>query len=796
MTFRKQPWFSAGWGVAFLFGVAAVGCHRNVPPTSERIPPHPNAPALYGPPTGIASKEIARAKVPDAVGREWQSAPFYVQQTELSPAMLVHGASARLDLFAGLANDGLGGPAFVAWATMNGPRSFRRGEPLDVSKMEEGWVLVWWAGAEGWTNWDSPWVVYLQHKPDAMKLDDDGLHLEFPREAGDVVLMPLYGYDKLPQPGHDFGAEHGLPAPKIQNKTWEWPKGLTRDPLTRIRYWASATRELPTYCEDSFRVDRAQDTVTIRSRFQWRSIDDDWKTRHVKLAPLSPPLAHAIKEGGFPVELSKRWFDLELSTPSGPYLAVEGADQFDATFFVLHYLNETEAFDSPATNAQPSVRSALDRLRAMAAQQFGSPARGGTVNAADSVGAIRADGWLAKAWPYLDETTRSHATAVLRPRFRDRLDRLASTPAASNDTSETSMILLESLWAYAHFTGDWGLVKERWPAIEPLFTAPARTRWSGFGCDGVAENGTAAAACVAFARLAYQAGDMDSYHYACQQFARELTLLFLKQRGADYFRQHQPRHSMEFMDDEVFLTRLSPDGAGWTIDGPKYPAAARTRLFDERWVGFNDPDVSRFYRDYLKGDVRRELNWLQHRGPPERRGQTDPRGRPSLVQLRSLLLNETPDELAATAAPEQFSGPPSGVIASCWSVLRATSPTRYDRLIPPGASSPFVAGLEREMHGPNPNLITAIEHEALDAKTGRTTPIWPRLTWPHWKTPAAAGAVLRGDPATEVGWSFGQIRPAQTGLPGAPRVIPLNWNTRVIVCDFAEGRPPPSSSTK
>ena len=68
---------------------------------------------------------------------------------------------------------------------------------------------------------------------------------------------------------------------------------VTRDPLTRIRYWASATREFPIYCEDSFSVDRARDSVTIRSRFHWRSINDDWKTRHIKLAPLSPPLAHA-----------------------------------------------------------------------------------------------------------------------------------------------------------------------------------------------------------------------------------------------------------------------------------------------------------------------------------------------------------------------------------------------------------------------------------------------------------------------------------------------------------------------
>src|SRR5207247_3627224 len=132
------------------------------------------------------------------------------------------------------------------------------------------WVLVWWAAAQGWTYWDSPWAIYLQHKPASMKLDDDGLHLEFGQPAGDVVLLPLYGYEKLPQQGHEFLARHGLPARKL--RTWEWPKGLTRDPLMRLRYWAAATREFPIYCEDSFSVDRARDSVTIRSQFQWRSI--------------------------------------------------------------------------------------------------------------------------------------------------------------------------------------------------------------------------------------------------------------------------------------------------------------------------------------------------------------------------------------------------------------------------------------------------------------------------------------------------------------------------------------------
>jgi len=737
--------------IAGLITFAALGCHREAAPSGERVPPNPSAPALYGPPTGVASTEILRVRLSGANDPAWNSAPFYCLQTELSPATLVHSSAKQLDLFTGMTNHGLGAPTFVAWATINGPRTFKRGEPFALTNMAENWVLVWWAAAEGWTNWDSPWVVYLQHQPTTMKLDVDGLHLEFPRAAGDVVLLPLYGYDKPPQEGRNFRAEHGMAEPKLKIKTWEWPKVITRDPLTRIRYWAAATREFPIHCADSFSVDRARDSVTIRSRFQWRSIDDDWNTRHIKLAPLSPPLAHAAKLGGFPVEFSVRWFDLEMPTPYGPYLAVEGVDEFDATLSVLQYVNETEVLDPAATNSHPTVQLALDKLGAVTAQsiqQLGTPGTG-----------HETAGWLAKALPYFDKLTRSNAQAALRQCLRE-----ASPSGRLNE--------LESLWAYTQFTGDWSLVKERWPRVKKLFVTPARTRWAGFGAEGVAAIGEEASHCAMFARLAYLAGDSDAYNYGCYLFARQLTLLFLKESGADYFRQHQPWHSMELMDEETFLTSMGGGTGGWRIDGPKFPANASERLFDQRWARFNDWDVARFYRDYLRDDVRRELIWLQHRWEPVRRWHNDSAGLPSLVQLRSLLLNETPAELATIAQPDQFTGLPSGIMASCLSVLRTSHATRYQRLIPPGEPSPFVTGLECEVSGPNPELIGSVEYQEFALNTKSNASSWPRLTWPHWKT------------STGHDWTFGHIRPVREGSPRSTRIVPLNWNTRVIVFEL------------
>jgi hypothetical protein len=225
---------------------------------------------------------------------------------------------------------------------------------------------------------------------------------------------------------------------------------------------------------------------------------------------------------------------------------------------------------------------------------------------------------------------------------------------------------------------------------------------------------------------------------------------------------------MEFMDEEIYLTHLGGDVAGWQIDGPNYPSQTGERRFNHRWVRFQDSDVGRFYRDYLREEVKRELDRLQGRWEPERKYHNDSHLMPSLVQLRSLLLNESPAELATVATPEQFSGPLSGVIASCLSVIRTSHPTRYERLIPRGEPSPFVAGLERDVAGPNPFLLQAVQYETKDQPSPTRANGWPQITWWGWKTP------------TGERWTFGHVTPVREGMPGEVKVVPLNWNTEVV----------------
>lgn len=747
------------------------------------------------------------------------NAALTVVQTELHPATLWRSAESRVRVFADMGSTGLGGPTFVSYSSPTGITRLRPGEWLDGGQMRENWLLAGFAGASGWTNWDSPWGVFLERRPKRVMFGTNGVELQFIGAARHFAMMPLYGYYKPPQEGREVvgvgaGAEDeaaakrrkavrtSAPRPKLQ--TWEWPLAVARDPLTRLRYWAGATRLFPVRCEEGVRVDRGRDAVTFRHRFEWLEIPDEWGTRPIRVSPVSPTLGLAWATGrAVPMEFSRAPFDFEIPTPYGPYHGIPEADGFEVTFRVLQYVNETEAPVAVAVGpagagagVTPVVREALERLEAVASRRFAAgdrfePDHGGMENFCWS---ILGDQWYAKAMPYYSASTRSNAVAVLGRYFREvvlvperyqereypkgsgRRYLILEGPGIGSwgelgDAGKIGASLLQTVWAYAHFSGDRALVVERWPLIRRLFTTAAQTRWVGWGRDEMAELGDEAAPALAYARLAYMAGDLEAYHFGCSIFARELVHLAVKQTGADWFREQQPWHSMERMEGEVFLTNLWGDLAGWQLDGPRYPAETGERQSGNRWVRFQDLDVARFYRERLGKEVRAELEGLRGVWDPKHRFTDDSHIRPSWVRLESMLLQPEVTGWAGSVDPKRFEGPPSGVIASCVAVVRLAQAPRFERLIPGAAPSGFVRGLDREVPGPNPHLVQGIE-VGEGAEAG-----WPRITWWGWKTPTGRR------------WNFGEVR-AGDDLEGQPRVVrreAVNWNS--VRYEFREVKP-------
>nr|MDQ2687104.1 hypothetical protein [Armatimonadota bacterium] len=261
--------------------------------------------------------------------------------SDLSPAALVQTTRPQITLFGNTQLWGLGAPSHVAMCTAAGVKTQQRSTgslTLPAGEaLREPWMLVWFAGAHGWKQWDSPWLVVWQHRPDAVTLDNSGLHATASEALGTVALMPLYGLFKP--------------------KTDDW-QTLPDDALRRCRFWTRALRQYPVACDETFRIDPASKSVVVRDQFRWIATADDWKTAPLKFAPLSPTLALAQRGKRMPMTVSAATQDAGLVTAFGPYVGVPDADSYEVSFPVLSYITQTQADGTPDVS-DPATAAAL-----------------------------------------------------------------------------------------------------------------------------------------------------------------------------------------------------------------------------------------------------------------------------------------------------------------------------------------------------------------------------------------------------------------------------------------------------
>src|SRR5579884_217023 len=702
----------------------------------------------------------------------WQTQALAVITSELSPAVMAHTTRNRLTLFGSLERWGLGAPSHLARMTPKGAETIHvaPGGSLTFSgrSLAAPWMLVWFQGAKGWTHWDSPWLVVWQRRPDTVTLDASGLHASASSALGYVALLPLYGLYKP------------------DTRAWEG-KTLPAEVIHRCRFWARALRNYPLACDEAFRIDPKTDSVVLRARFRWLTTRDDWNTPPLKLAPLSPTLALAYQGKRMPMALSASQaaplVDPGLFTAYGPYMGVENADAYEVRFPILHYITQTEQEPAPDTS-NPTVAAALARLQKAMTETFSSPDGLFHQDFGDPPGfadpppqksdggntcwALMSAQYYCRALPYLPADLvakarprlhRYFADWVLQPArykpFRGKLLLVGpgiGTWGGYDDAGKFSSNTILTLWTYARYTGDWALIKARWPLIKQLFITPRECTWRGFGRDAIAEMGDEAAPALAMARLAWFVGDKETFGYAAYLFARELAHHVVKHTGAGYFVARQPIHSAEKMPPNVYLTNLWGDIAGWQIDGPTYPRQTGERQYTNRWVRFGDPDVARFHRDHLQDLDRAELDGLLASGrfTTQREGtKDDPHILPSMVRLRSLLRNEAPDRLAQITPVEAPVHSNSGVAAYCMAFLRVSRPVRYAALFPVSeAATQWARGIERDRPEDEPVLDVTVQWTVGKAER----PGAPVLTWWGWKPPQTAADLPGGDR-----WSFGQI---------------------------------------
>lgn len=713
--------------------------------------------------------------------------PEFILSTDLCPAVLIRTQSTTLRLFHGLDRWGLGAPTRCFYPTAGRIKALSQGQSLSSPGLSAGWLLVSFAEAEGWNVFDAPMLVCLQRRPKEVRLEKQGLFLRFDQPAGDVVVAPLFGYEKPLQKGFSFPLKTNLQAVR----TWEWRDGLPESVARRCDLFYRVLRAIPIYADEQFAVDG--DDLLLRTHYTFHTIRDDWGTPPYRIAPLPPALGLAWLAGTegwarkpFPMLLEGNISELSTMTPYGPCFGIAETETVAIRFpLLLRYVHTQETYPLPPGELHPVAQRALDWVRQRLSEKF---SRDDWQQVWDHGGAdnycwqVMGDRWYAKAIPYLPEQTQAHVKASLKgyvreyvlqeknyQPFRDVLLLVGpgiGTWGGYDDAGKFSSNLLETLWCYAHYTGDWETIRERWSLVKRFFVTPYECDWKSFGRYTIAELGDEAAPPLYMARMAYRVGDMETYRFACYVFVRELVHHYIKQVGHHYFVQRQPCHSTEVMPSDVYLTNLWADIAGWQIDGPTYPRVTGERQYENRWVRFGSEDVARFYRDVLGAEIREEMDWLAERAregkTPYRLYEDTAHIAPSLVRLRSLFLHEPVPKLAQLSPPERWQlGRSADGTAFCLSLVYAAVKPVVQRLIPRQRRSGWQKGLERYMPDPFPGLVLAVE-----AERG-----YPVLRWWAWEPPRKAEDV----PARDL-WSFGMVQ-ADGWQNASWRSHRLNWNT-------------------
>ncbi len=631
----------------------------------------------------------------------------------LSPGVLLRMQSPTIQFFGDLEDYGAQGPTFFIVKTAAGTQAVLPNQPLDGAQLAAAWVVVSFQGAQGWENFDAPWFIALEKRPLQIELTQAGLKITFAdSDTGHVFSMPLYGWHKLPQEQKDFCAEHQLPSSGI--RPWEWKQSVPASVIERCDLWARIARAYPVGFQESFAVNPQTDEINFRYDYDWLITADDWQTAPLRFAPLSPALGLAWKVPGFPMQLSAEIHDPEYFTGFGPYVGAYDTNRVEISMQVLQYINELERMDKPedpdANQAQALnwINAAVGRFSQDWRCQYDHGQRG------NFCWNIVADVWYAKAIPFLEEPRKETVKHSMRIYMdNDVLNAWNYTPwhgqlildgpgigswGGLGDSGKFASNVLQPVWAYAQYSGDWGLIRDRWDIIKRLFCTPEEMHWTGFGRVAIAELGDEAPPCSAYARLGWGVGDLDAYLLGCYTFARELIHHYIKQVGAEYFYERQPHRDLKPLAENVYLTDLWGSTVGWQIGGPLLTNPGQS---ENRWVRFHDPDTGRFYRDHLLKEVRAELDVYTNtivRSGNYRYGLTLDEGHilPSLARLRSFLAGDSFEELSQLLPMTNYNrsfGP--GKIAVSYAYLRAIGPVQYDRLVPKTMEpSPYVLGLQ------------------------------------------------------------------------------------------------------
>ena len=574
----------------------------------------------------------------------------------LSPAWVATTNAEKLRVFEGTRQYGIDLPTHLAFESNGKIKIVKPEDGIDGSEMTANWVLAWFNGGNGWSEFDTPYLFVLEKRPEKIETYA-GAALFFNNTAGvgTVQGMPLYGVTLQPT-----------------GSTKAWANDLPQAVVERCHYWSRVLVNAPDEVVRTARVDYATDELIVKDEFTHLQIQDDWKTPGLKTAPLSPVLALAAKAGNIDIAISRPARDLQMGTLQGPYIAVDNATKL--VFRIknkLHYIREVRDVQRTDNAKTRPIQQELNRIVAQGVRDelTAHPWKRVVTEQKLGVGNQRVVYTnLLLSLPYLSpelreavrkeiqlETERyflhegkadEHLASQLSKGYRDiPLISLYKNPITGLtlgmaphsarefgiDQPYFTSLNIYMIWLYADTLGRYDWVKEKYPVLQAYFnTARNSHDWtigvswdtfSGFRVgNGMQESGGIYSGMVGMARMAHQLGDKATSDAAAYYAMMQMVGMQGQVAASDYRQKYRPWLGASTKAEDIeYIQRIRPiyfaeynEFAGispaiiglrnWGGSPGGYiesPLPELMRLYREVWPEFTNEFYDRKYDLYL-----------------------------------------------------------------------------------------------------------------------------------------------------------------------------------------------------
>lgn len=264
----------------------------------------------------------------------------------ISPAFQIETDSRQIRIFDQIGKAGIGLPRKIAYLSPQGALIAEAAEGLTGKEMNANWLLVWFNGAEGWNEFDQPWLFILQKRPNRILTDAESLCLTYDEAGGIIFGLPLFGVTLL-----------------SPYSTGAFSNTMPEDIISKCRFWSRALLQYPVGVERDFSVEHREDALYLRDRFEYQKIEDEWHTPPLPLSPLPPVFALAGAANNTHITFDSQAFDTCVTTLYGPYLVVTNSVSLTAKIGgLVHFSGEVRKLIGQNTEKDGALKKELSDL--------------------------------------------------------------------------------------------------------------------------------------------------------------------------------------------------------------------------------------------------------------------------------------------------------------------------------------------------------------------------------------------------------------------------------------------------